>query len=135
MATRNAQNLTPQTLAIIRVALLSGVLIFGAVAFFLSSGGGVGEEMDRETLSTLQLVFFGLMAMEGAVMFFFQQRWKQATTFEEQARWSIAGWALGEGLALFGAVILLLGGSILPFLGGLIFFALAWLLFPIRADA
>ena len=126
------QNLNPRTLAIIRAALLGGILIFGVIAWFLASSSVEG--LDEETLSVLRLAFFGMMAAEGAALFFLQQRWKQATTFQERGTWSIIGWALGEGLALFGGVLLLLGAGPLPFLGGLLLFAIAWLLFPISSD-
>lgn len=134
MATSNTSSATPQTLRIIRFALLSGLLLFGAVAFFMANEGGMGGAGNEEFFSTLLMVFFGLAAAEGAVMYFIHQRWKQAETFQQKANFSIIGWALGEGLALFGAVILLLGGSTLPFLCGLVFFGMAWMLFPVRDE-
>jgi hypothetical protein len=92
------------------------------------------EAGDGDFLSTLLAVFFVLAAAEGGAMYFIHQRWKQAETFQQKANFSIVGWALAEGLALFGAVILLLGGSTLPYLCGLVFFGLAWMLFPVQED-
>jgi len=135
MATSNAQSATPQTLRIIRFALLAGLLIFGAIAFYMANEGGMGGAGDEEFFSTLLMVFFGLAAAEGAVMYLIHRRWKQAETFQQKANFSIIGWALAEGLALFGGVILLLGGSTLPYLCGLVFFGVAWMLFPVREEA
>lgn len=134
MATSNTQQVTPQALRIIRFALLGGLLIFGAVAFYMANEAGMGATGDEEFFSTLFIAFFVLAAAEGGVMYFIHRRWKQAETFQQKANFSIIGWALGEGLALFGGVILLLGGSTLPFLCGLVFFGVAWMLFPVHDE-
>ena len=132
MATQN-QAASPQTLRIIRFALLGGILIFGAIALFMSSSGMM-DPMDESVLSILLIVFFVLAAAEGGVMYFFHLRWKKAKTQQQKASLSIVGWALAEGVALFGAVLALLGGGIVPYLCGLALFGVAWLLFPIAPE-
>lgn len=125
-------SITPTTLRLVRLAFLGSVLIVGGVFWFLATSGTAAFSMEAGLYDTMQMVFAGLLAAAGAALFVLQQRWKRAATFAEKAPLNLVGWALGEFPALFGAVVLLLSGGLWALYGaGLVFFALAWVLFPI----
>ncbi len=131
MATKTT-NLNARTLGILRLALLLGILTIGGVFWFLASSGQAEGALDEAAFEVMQLVFVALLAAEGAALYVIKKKWEAAPTLQAKATFNIIGWALGEGLALFGAVMILLsGGQVLFYLGGLLFFALAWLMFPI----
>lgn len=122
---------TPATYRIIRLALLAGQLLFGAVAWFLLRTSDAFAADDPELLGTLRLIFFVLAAGALGGIWFLRRLRITASDPQTQAQWCIVGWALGEGLAFFGGVYYLLSGSALLFFAGLLAFALAWLLLPI----
>lgn len=132
MATNTSAS--PQQLQIIRIALLAGQLLFGAVAWFLTSTGAFEASVGEDVLQILQLAFFVIaLGMLGGILLVRHQH--QQAPPERRAGLCIAGWAMGEGVALYGAVILLLGGGPLLFLAGLLLFGIAWFLLPIPVEA
>ena len=119
------------TLRIIRIALLSGVLLFGAVVAYLTQSGGLTP--DPESAATLRLVFLPLAL--GTFAGILAVRTAQARAEKQrQGTFSIIGWALGEGVALFGGVAWMVAGEMLLYLTGLGLMILALLLVPIPAD-
>ena len=132
----HTQSLNPSTLRIIRLALLSGLLLFGAVVWYLTASGSFTAPMDAEAFFPMQIAFVALLGGAGGALFVVHQRWKAATAPAQKASFSIIGWALGEAPALFGGVLMLLtSGNVLYYLCGLILFIIAWLLFPINDGA
>lgn len=115
---------------LIRLALLIGVGTFGALAWYLNENADSPEfGIDAGTLNLVFAVFAvgcigGLLA--------FRQRRAAAETQQEKAITNIVGWALGEGAALFGAVILYLTGSYLPFVAGVLLMIASFSFFPIE---
>lgn len=132
--TGGPQPVTPQTLNIIRLALLGGAVMFGAVAWFLTSTGAFVPSADGGMASILQYTFFGLALLVLGGMLIIQKQTKQAASFEKRASLLLVGYALAEGVTLFGGVILLLTGRVLLFLVGLLIFFLAFLLFPLTSE-
>jgi hypothetical protein len=99
---------------------------FGAIAV---RGQGVVPALDAQTLSILRLAFFVLIASDvGVLLLLRSQREKRAP--EVRGMVSLVGWAIAEGVCLFGAVIILLGGSFLFWGLGLALFAFAIAILP-----
>ncbi|ARA94355.1 hypothetical protein AWN76_015145 [Rhodothermaceae bacterium RA] len=119
-----------QQLKIVRLALFAGQLLFGAVAWFLAGSGRFSAGMDEGLRQGFNVAFplMAFAALGGLLLL--RRRYGQSTP-EQQRTYCVIGWALGEGVSLFGAVILLLGGGPLFFLAGLLLFGIAWLLLPI----
>jgi hypothetical protein len=118
------------TLRIIRIALLSGVLMFGGIAYYLTQqqGGGLGPE-NADTLQIINIV----MLIGAAIGILFVQR-RHAAEREPQKRTTlnITAWAMGEATALFGGVHFMLVGNPIPFLVGLVMMIASFVLVPIR---
>ena len=125
------QTLTPSFLNIIRLAMLAGSVLFGAIAWYLTNSGQIEPSMSASVASTLRIVFYVLLASHLAGIWLLRQRADLAETFQQRARLLIIGYALAEALVFFGAVYLLLTGNASLFLGGLLIFMLAFLLLPL----
>jgi hypothetical protein len=128
----NAQSPTGRDLRIVRLALLGGVLIFGMVIAWMT--GREGFVPDEESGRTLRLVFTVLAA--GALVALAAVRGFQSRAEPgRRSSLAIAGWALGEGVALFGGVVWLIAGERLPYFTGLALLLSAFLLVPVPADS
>ena len=112
--------------------MLGGSVIFGAVAWYLTSSGQMTPSMDEGVSSILRYVFYGFVAAHLIGITLVRQRAVSAETFAQRARLLIVGYALAEGLVLFGVVYLFLTGSAMLFLGGLLIFLVAFMLLPIE---
>ena len=118
---------------IIRVAMLAGVLTFGGVVYYLRRNGeapGVNAEQARAFL-WIGRALWG-MAIVGCLVLYQMVLRERAP--ERRQSFQIVAWALGEMVALYGAMIWFLTGSPTWFTPGLIYLALAFLAFPIRQD-
>ncbi len=131
----SSPELTPTTLNIIRLALLAGSAIFGGIAWYLTSSGQMTPSLDEDTASVLRYVFYGLVVAHLLGIFLIRQRADMAEAFAKRAQLLIVGYALAEGLVLFGAVYLFLTGNTILFLGGLLVFLVAFFFLPIQHEA
>jgi cytochrome c oxidase assembly factor CtaG len=125
--------LTPTALRLVRYAMLAGLLLFGAIAYSQS----LHRTPDPDSLTNLtQLgwVGYGMCALAIVGTAVIRQVRERAS---EAARptLSIVGSALAEAAALFGAVYMLLGGSIGIYALGLVLFLATWTLLPADPDA
>jgi hypothetical protein len=118
------------TLRIIRVALMSGVLVFGGIAYYLTQqqGGGLGPEM----ADTLQIVNIVLLVGAAVGIMILQRRHAAETDPAKRTTLNIAAWAMGEATALFGGVHFMLVGNAIPFLVGLVMMIASFVVVPIR---
>lgn len=118
------------TLRIIRVALMSGVLVFGGIAYYLTQqqGGGLGPEM----ADTLQIVNIVLLVGAAIGIMIIQRRHAAETDPAKRTTLNIAAWAMGEATALFGGVHFMLVGNAIPFLVGLVMMIASFIVVPIR---
>jgi hypothetical protein len=118
------------TLRIIRVALMSGVLVFGGIAYYLTQqqGGGLGPEM----ADTLQIVNIVLLVGAAIGIMILQRRHAAETDPAKRTTLNIAAWAMGEATALFGGVHFMLVGNAIPFLVGLVMMIASFIVVPIR---
>lgn len=118
------------TLALIRISLLLGVLLFGAVSWFLHRDP-TWRPGDPAALRMLQRAMLAQWVLAIAMLLFFRTRLDR-TTGQARSTLLLIGWAIGESAALFGGVHFFLSGDILSFLGGLVVMMAGLLLFPIR---
>ncbi len=129
---RNAQGMKPPVLNIVRFAMLGGVLFFAAIAWFLTSSGQMGAAGNDELAGVLRYVFYGLLVVDLGALWLVRQRIDRAETFEKKGPLLLIGYALGEGLALYGIVYWLVTGGMLLFFVGLLVFLAAFLVFPVQ---
>ena len=124
----------PVALHVIRLALVLGPVVAAAVMWQLrriadaETSGVVANQM------YIGAIFLWLMAL-GALAAFRGQL-ARATTDGARAQTLIMAWAVGEAVALFGAVDYFLAGGWSWFIAGLaLLIADAFLLFPVRRPA
>jgi F0F1-type ATP synthase membrane subunit c/vacuolar-type H+-ATPase subunit K len=119
------------SLRIVRMALLSGVVVFGAVVTYL-----VGQDGPRSTSpevrAPLQWVNIGLLIASAAGVLVLQRIHAAERDPAKRQTWNIIAWALGEATAMFGGVHYLLVGSPAPYLVGLAMLVASFVLVPIR---
>ena len=124
---------SPAAQQIIRIGLLTGVFAFGAIAWYLRQNqetGTAGPENDG--LGTiLPIVFAAVLIGSAGVVFLFRKRRQAASSKTEIATTNIVGWALGEGVALLGAVILMLTGNVVYFAAGVVYMLAVFTMFPV----
>ncbi len=115
----------------IRFAMLLGVLLFGGVVY-ASRLSPDAPTLTPDRLRQLRTIGLGLwiIAVSGGVLGL--QRYHRAESQAQRQTWSIIGWALGEMVAMFGAVVWFLGGSPVWYIPGLVFFLITFLVFPAR---
>jgi len=128
----HARGMTPQVLNIVRFAMLGGVLIFAAIAWFLTSSGQMRAVVDDALAMVLRYVFYGLLVVDIGAMWLVRQRIDHAETFETKRHLLLIGYALGEGITLYGIVYWLVTGGMLLFFVGLLVFLAAFLVFPVQ---
>ena len=121
--------MTP-TLAI-RFAMLVGVLAFGGVVWFLRRAGGAPGVTpdDARALLWIGRALWGVAILGSIVLFQLILRARAAARLPS---YHIVAWALGEMVALYGAVIWYLTGTPSWYAPGLVFLLLAFLAFPVR---
>ena len=121
----------PQALKVVRYAMFVFLLVFGAVAHMQ---GSKRAETNPDQLQTMRWVGYGFcVAITFAIAFVRGMRAK--TPPQGRTTLSLVGSALGEGAALFGAVIMLTGGEPWIYLFGLTLFLLTWAILPADPDA
>jgi FtsH-binding integral membrane protein len=130
-ATLGGQRL--KVLMLIRLALLLGVLAFGGMTYALHSRAM--PPADPATARLLLFTFYGLMLATFPVVIFFRVRRARAATEEQVATVMIAGWAIGEGVALFGTVRYFLTGDPTSFVLGVIYLGVVMVILPLRDPA
>ncbi|HEV2146219.1 MAG TPA: hypothetical protein VGR37_02250 [Longimicrobiaceae bacterium] len=119
----------PAALALVRLAILTAVLGFGAVVWYLQrQPGWAPSAVDRDTLSYVSLAVWVLAG--GGVLLVRSLQRRQADPGRARPL-LVAGWALGEVTALWGGVYYLLTGDPQRYFTGLIFLALVFLMFPV----
>lgn len=101
-------NSRPQSLQLIRLSLMAGVLLFGAVIVFVHrqptwKPGALPPAIGYA------LVAYTIVAVSIAVLL--KGRVGRERDPERRASLLVAGWAVGEGAGLFGAVIFFITGQ------------------------
>lgn len=118
------------TLRIIRIALLTGVLVFGGIAYYLTDqrGGGLAPENG----GVLQVINIVVLVGAAVGIMIIQRRHLAERDAKKRSALNIIAWALGESTALFGGVHFMLVGNSIPFLVGLVMMIASFVVVPIR---
>lgn len=119
-------------LFIIRVALLTGVVAFAALVLYQRSRG-MASLGGGPLLEMMRYVLWGLAGAATAGALFLRSR-LESTAPVHRGVMTVIGWALGEGVALFGIVLHYLGAPVTTLAIGLLTFALVLVLLPVPRD-
>lgn len=120
----------PRTLAIIRIAILLGVLAFGAITWFLHRRPG-WTPIPAQQADALRRTGMVVWAVGLAGISLLRLRWTRTEEPRARAQTGIVGWAMAEVPALWGGVYYMLTGSVAWYAAGLLFLLLVFRLFPI----
>jgi predicted MFS family arabinose efflux permease len=124
--------MTPASLRILRYAMLTGVLLFGAVAYYQSTHRPPDD--GTTDLATLRWSGYGLCA---AVMVGLSvvRRARERADSAMRSTYALIGSALAEGAALMGGVYLFLGGGFEIWALGVILLLATFTLLPADPEA
>src|SRR5688572_9686590 len=89
-----------RTLALIRIALLVGVLVLGVVVWFLRRSDASSYSVDPRGLRLAGQAVWGLATIGVLVLFLAVGR----APAERRATFSVIAWALGESTAVYGGL-------------------------------
>lgn len=117
-----------RTLALIRIALLVGVLVFGAFIWYLQRSGWESSGVDRRGLRVAGQAVWGLMTLGTLGLFLAAGR----ASPERRAAFSVVAWALGEATAIYGGLFWMMLGDRQWYLYGVACLLLTYFIFPIR---
>jgi hypothetical protein len=123
-----------RTLAIIRAALLAGVLVFGALCWVVTNqrGGGPRPGTDPAAFALFRVVVPALCL--GAIALATVLRGAVSRQRDPQKRvpLRIVGWALGEGAALAGGIYFLELGDPKLYVLGVVAMLATFIILPLR---
>ena len=117
-----------QALRVIRLLLIA-IAVGGGLGAIAVRGKGIVPGLDSETQNVMQLAFFALLVSE-VVLVLIMRSFREKRALEARGPISLVGWAAAEGTCLFGAVIILMGGSLLFWGLGLALMAFAVAILP-----
>lgn len=128
----NGQQIPAAALRNVRLALLSGVLLFGVVIAYLSKGGAITP--DPALGPVFRIVFLGLAVMCIVAVFAIRGAMGRVDG-GRRGTLAIVGWALAEGSAILGGVCWLITGQRPLYFVGVALLVAAILLLPVADDA
>ena len=117
-----------RTLALIRIALLVGVLVFGGIVWYLQRSNDLTYSVDPRGLRVAGQAVWGLMTLGTLGLFLSAGR----ATPERRATFSVIAWALGEATAIYGGLFWMMLGDSQWYLYGVACLLLTYFIFPIR---
>jgi hypothetical protein len=119
-----------QTIRIIRLALIAGVVSFGAVILFVHS-----QQNWKATTLPPAVGYAQLACAVVGILAAFAMRGRVAGEPDpaQLATRYVTGWAMGEGAALFGGALFFITGQMQWYLVGLLAMAGAFAVLPIKA--
>jgi hypothetical protein len=120
-------------LLVIRTAMLLGVLLFGAVTWYIKRQ----EHPAILTPGKAQLfgyIFAGLAFAAVAGLVFLRSRLETTREPGQILVYYVIGYALSEGAAVFGGVVWFLGGAQAWYIAGLVLMVVAFQVLPVEAS-
>jgi hypothetical protein len=117
-----------RTLALIRIALLVGVLVFGGIVWYLQRSSDLTYSVDPHGIRVAGQAVWGLMTLGTLGLFLAAGR----ATPERRATFSVIAWALGEATAIYGGLFWMMLGDSQWYLYGVACLLLTYFIFPIR---
>jgi hypothetical protein len=117
-----------RTLALIRIALLVGVLAFGGIVWYVRRSGYESYGIDPRALRVAGQAVWGFMTLGTLGLFLGAGR----ATPERRGTFSVIAWALGEATAIYGGLFWMLLGDPQWYLYGVACLLLTYFIFPVR---
>jgi hypothetical protein len=117
-----------RTLALIRIALLVGVLAFGGIVWYLRRSGDASYGVSPRGLRAAGQAVWGVMTLGTLGLFLAAGR----TSPERRGTFSVIAWALGEATAIYGGLFWMLLGDPQWYLYGVACLLLTYFIFPVR---
>ena len=117
-----------RTLALIRIALLVGALVFGGAVWFMRRSGDASYPVDPHGLRVAGQAVWAIMTLGTLGLFLAAGR----ASAERRAAFSVIAWALGEATAIYGGLFWLLLGDMQWYLYGVSCLLLTYFIFPVR---
>jgi hypothetical protein len=117
-----------RTLALIRIALLVGVLAFGAVVWYLRRTTDPSYAVNPHGLRVAGQAVWALMTIGTLGLFLAAGK----ATPERRAAFSVVAWALGEATAIYGGLFWMMLGDPQWYLYGVACLLLTYFIFPVR---
>ncbi|MDP1858675.1 MAG: hypothetical protein Q8K82_08390 [Gemmatimonadaceae bacterium] len=116
---------------LIRIAMLTGVLMFGGVTWFLRQSEPA-PQVEASVLPTLLWMARAVwaVAIVGCVILFGIVRRDHSGV--RARKLSVIAWALGESVALLGGAVWFLTGTPIWYAPGVVFLVLTFIAFPAR---
>lgn len=124
-------SLTATKLKLVRYAMLTGLLLFGGIAYWQSTHR---TDVLPPPEDALRWVGYGLCVLAIVAMAVIRGVRARAEG-PLRLTWSLIGSAFAEGAALFGAVYIFLGGQPWVYALGLAIFIATWAVLPADPDA
>ena len=119
--------------ALIRFAIILGVVVFGGVAWWVRDGGAATPPPNPDFFARLGIVPALVAGAALAAVIVLRLVWGRETDPARRRSLSIVALAPAEAAALFGAVGYFLSGDSRWFLAGMFVLAATVVLFPLRA--
>lgn len=119
-----------RNLFIIRIALMTGVFLFAAVAYFGPRFGLAPAVTFGDAGNALRYVLWGFVALAVVGSTLLKARVASAP-LSKQGSYLIIGWALGEAAALFGVVQFMAGAGTASLGLGLMAFVFTLVMLPV----
>jgi hypothetical protein len=129
----NQSPASPAAAHAIRLALLTGVLLFGAVIWYVNRSVTT-PRMDVSANTPFRIAFYAVLLGSIAGVYIVRGVRARAAGYAQRVSMTIVAWAIAEGAALFGGVIYLLTLDPVPYLCGLILFVGALAVVGIPVD-
>jgi hypothetical protein len=116
-----------QTVWIIWLAMLSSIALYAAIGIYLSQSGELPKSLDAQTLNLLMYVF-GIVAIGTIFVIFLiiprlinpkphlsHHQPSSSLRPASELVFCVVRWALAESIAIYGLILLILGGSLAVF--------------------
>ena len=117
-----------RTLALIRIALLVGVLAFGGVVWLMRRTSEPSYAVNPLGLRIAGQAVWGLMTIGTLALFLLAAK----ASAERRATYSVVAWALGEATAVYGGLFWMMLGDSQWYLYGVACLLLTYFIFPVR---
>ena len=123
-----------RALFVIRIALFSGVTAFAALVIYQRSRNAIVLGPDGGSLmETMRYVLWALSGAAVAGALFLRPRIESAAPVQ-RGRMTLIGWALGEGVALFGVAQHYAGAPVTTLALGVLTFVVVLILLPVPQE-
>ena len=119
---------------LIRLVMLSGILIFGAVILYLRSTDGLGSPAVDPERGPFAFVAIGLVMAATVSVFVFRKLMEQSDSDVRRFQLSLVALASCEASALLGGAFWIVSGSWLAYVAGVFVFLFGMTWIPVPAE-